>query len=161
MDCTKIFVEATGFRPTASEAFIPIKPTAIAAPKAARPTWKLPFICSSCSFPPAPAIEHGQAVDINPLTVRRHWCVCFVLAHQHREDSSQEHEDHGLNEAHNQFQEIERNRHQPPEAGNELRHCFQEILSRENVAVETEAKRNWPKQDRNNLKTAGREEHHD
>jgi hypothetical protein len=37
-------VEATGFRPTASEAFMPIRPTAMAAPRAARPTSRLPVI---------------------------------------------------------------------------------------------------------------------
>ena len=44
IDWTRIFVDATGLRPTASEAFAPIKPTPMAAPSAARPTCILPVI---------------------------------------------------------------------------------------------------------------------
>ena len=36
--CTRIGVAAPGFRPTASDAFMPMKPTPMAAPRAARPT---------------------------------------------------------------------------------------------------------------------------
>src|SRR5512136_1043781 len=42
IDWTKIFVAAPGLRPTASEAFMPMKPTPRAAPSAARPTCRLP-----------------------------------------------------------------------------------------------------------------------
>ena len=35
---TKIFVDAPGLRPTASEALTPINPTPTAAPNAAKPT---------------------------------------------------------------------------------------------------------------------------
>src|SRR6188768_944977 len=44
IDCTMIFVDAPGFRPTAMDAAVPIRPTLIAAPNAARATWILPVI---------------------------------------------------------------------------------------------------------------------
>src|SRR5580765_5470403 len=94
MDWTRIFVAAPGLRPTASEAFIPIKPTPTAAPSAAKPTCRLPVISANIgindiyllpffAFPAAPAIEHGQTAEIfnsmmglGPL---------FMLADQHGE----------------------------------------------------------------------------
>ena len=39
-------VAAPGFRPTASDAFMPMRPTAMAAPNAARPMWRLPIMCA-------------------------------------------------------------------------------------------------------------------
>src|SRR6185436_14307350 len=44
IDWTRILVDASGFRPTASEAFMPMIPTAIAAPIAAKPTCRFPFM---------------------------------------------------------------------------------------------------------------------
>ena len=40
------FVDALGLRPTASDALPPIRPTPMAAPRAARPTHKFPFMIS-------------------------------------------------------------------------------------------------------------------
>src|SRR3954453_16360997 len=42
IDCTSTFVDAPGLRPTALEADMPIIPTLMAAPKAAKPTWMFP-----------------------------------------------------------------------------------------------------------------------
>src|SRR4029077_1023102 len=116
MDWTRTFVEASGFRPTASEAFMPIKPTPMAAPSAARPTVKFPVISSILRFLATPAMEHGQAVKIFDSIV----CDCgpfFMLTNQQREDSRQQHEHQGLHQSHQQFQEIKWNRHQPAKAG--------------------------------------------
>src|SRR5947207_15878423 len=107
MDWTRIFVEAPGLRPTASEAFIPMKPTPIAAPSAANPTCRFPVIPSAnigisdiylpfFAFSAAPAIEHGQAVEI---LVMRGFVPFFVLTNQHREHGGQQHEHQRLNKA--------------------------------------------------------------
>src|SRR4051812_19607575 len=47
MDCTSTLVAAPGLRPTASEAFAPIRPTPRAAPSAANPTWRFPVNSAS------------------------------------------------------------------------------------------------------------------
>src|SRR5512144_1257739 len=100
MDWTRIFVAAPGLRPTASEAFMPMKPTPRAAPRAARPTCMLPvnsasigisdiFLIPFFLLPTAPAIEHGQTAEILSV-VRRFVLVLFlVLADQHGKDSGQ------------------------------------------------------------------------
>jgi hypothetical protein len=72
MDCTRIFGAAPGLRPTASEAFAPIIPTAMAAAKQATAMWRLPVtsasigmnisFLSACSA--VAAIEHGPAAEI-------------------------------------------------------------------------------------------------
>src|SRR5215831_5936812 len=101
MDWTRIFVEAPGLRPTASEAFMPIKPTPRAAPSAAKPTCRFPVICSVFPFSAAPAIEHGQVVGIHHSIVRG--CGCgsfFMLANQQGEDRGQKHEDQRLDQSH-------------------------------------------------------------
>src|SRR6267378_7538714 len=107
MDWTRIFVAAPGLRPTASEAFMPMKPTPIAAPSAANPTCRFPVIPSAnigisdiylpfFAFSAAPAIEHGQAVEI--LMMRR-FLSLGVLTNQHREYSGQQHEQERLDKA--------------------------------------------------------------
>src|SRR6185369_8490190 len=47
MACTRIFVAAPGLRPTASEAFMPMKPTPRAEPKQASPMCRFPVISAS------------------------------------------------------------------------------------------------------------------
>src|SRR5947207_297963 len=124
MDWTRIFVAAPGLRPTASDAFIPIKPTPSAAPRAASPTCMLPansaimgmtdIYLPFFGFCPAAAIEHGPAG-------RNRWlsqCAVsgvpsLVLADQHGEDCGQQHEDQRLHQAHEQFQKIKRDGQQP------------------------------------------------
>src|SRR6187200_1472960 len=88
IDWTSTFVDAPGLRPTASDAFIPIIPTAMAAPKAANATCKLPVIVSILS---------SGFYDR----------VLFVLTQQEREHRSQQHEHQRLNQPHEQLQKIE------------------------------------------------------
>src|SRR6185436_3061441 len=92
-----ILVDAPGFRPTALDAPMPINPTPIAAPSAARPTCRLPVI--AVSF----------------LCGRRSVRGLLVLADQEREDGGEQHEHHRLYESNEQFHEVERNRQQPSE----------------------------------------------
>src|SRR3954471_1697524 len=63
IDCTSTFVAAPGLRPTALEADMPIIPTLMAAPRAARPTWMFP----PSRFPivSAPAPVSNAIVDIS------------------------------------------------------------------------------------------------
>src|SRR6267143_5555410 len=91
MDWTRIFFAAPGLRPTASEAFMPLTPTPKAAPSAAKPTCTFPvssanigindiYIFLSLLFSAAPAIEHGQAVEILKTNGQR----LHALLHVHR-----------------------------------------------------------------------------
>src|SRR5215471_7090617 len=116
IDWTRIFVEAPGLRPTASEAFMPMKPTPTAAPSAASPTCMFPVISANIgindiyvfpffAFSTAPAIEHGQTIEI-VKSMGRSWRF-IMLADEHCEHSGQEHEHEGLNETNQQFHEIE------------------------------------------------------
>src|SRR5512135_1122788 len=129
IDWTRIFVDAPGLRPTASEAFMPMRPTAMAAPNAARPTWRLPIIAFLPAFP----------CEVRPSIVSGRLAFFLVLADQQREDGGQQHEDEGLDEAHQELHEVERDREQPAEAGDEPPHRLEHGLAGEDVAVETEA----------------------
>src|SRR5579859_4064278 len=95
IDCTRIGVAAPGLRPTASEAFMPMKPTPSAAPSAARPTVRFPLSSANIGViiyvpflllsPSAPAIEHGQTAEISFKSMVRLF-VALVMRHdQHRE----------------------------------------------------------------------------
>src|SRR5215469_6803289 len=99
MDWTRTFVEASGLRPTASEAFIPIKPTPMAAPSAARPTVKFPDIYLFVPFLTVRAVEHGRAAELcySNLRGRRPF---FTLANQQGEHGGQQHKHHGLDQPH-------------------------------------------------------------
>ena len=61
-----------------------------------------------------------------------------VGANQKREDSGQKHEDQRLHNANQQFHEIERNGNHGRQDGHELGHRLQHILTRKDIAVETE-----------------------
>src|ERR1039457_1990223 len=105
--CTRILVEAPGLRPTASEAFMPMNPTPMAAPSAARPT---------CRLPVTPAANIGINISsylsidqrlprLNTVkllkfikSVRRASRLLIVHAHQHREHCRQQHEHQGLHD---------------------------------------------------------------
>src|ERR1700742_1140400 len=104
IDWTRILVDASGLRPTASEARMPMMPTAMAAPNAASPTCKFPLMTE---FP----------FSLNCSCVRGVVPFRFVPANQQREDVGQQHEDEGLNHADQQLKEIEGNGQQPAEAG--------------------------------------------
>src|SRR6185369_5027733 len=81
-----------------------------------------------------------------------------MLTNQQGENGGEEHKNQGLDEAHEQLEKIERDRQQPPEAGDQFAHGLQHVLSRENVSIEAEAQRDRPEQDRNELQAAGGEE---
>src|SRR5215510_11640425 len=100
MAWTRTLVDASGFRPTASQAFQPIKPTARAAPNAARPTCKLPFMdLFLLSRRPR---EHGRPTKVIS-TLRGLWALRLLLAKQQREDSGQQHKDQRLNDTYKQL----------------------------------------------------------
>src|SRR5215469_14605471 len=104
MDWTRTFVEASGFRPTASEAFMPIKPTPSAAPSAARPTVKLPVISLLfLSLQLLPFARSSRNLSFDRARSRRF----FLLTNQQRKHRCQQHEHQRLNQAHQEFQEIE------------------------------------------------------
>src|SRR5215831_1601474 len=108
---TMTLPNAPGLRPTASEAFMPTRPTPIADPRPHNPTDRLPptrlFAASapasasigvnilflSSFFSATPAVDHGQAAEISMVFLRVFFPVLFlVLAHQRREHGRQQHE---------------------------------------------------------------------
>src|ERR1035441_3617839 len=167
--CTRIFVAAPGLRPTASEAFIPMNPTPMAAPSAAKPTCRLPVtpsaniginIFSYLSI--AQRLPRVNTVKPLKLTKSVGASGLFVVhAHQHGEHRCQQHEHQGLHNPHQQFHEVKRHGHQPAEPGDQAPHRFQHVLSGKDIAIETEAQGNGPEQDRQNLKEPDQEEHDD
>src|SRR5262249_53349697 len=101
---TMTLPNAPGLRPTASEAFMPTRPTPIADPRPHKPTDTLPatrfppasasigvniLIFLSSFFSAAPAVDHGQAAEIFKLMVtflRGFFAVLFFgRAHQRGE----------------------------------------------------------------------------
>src|SRR6266536_3872370 len=148
MDCTRIFVEAPGLRPTASEALAPINPTPMAAPSAASPTWTLPVIpsasignnigCPFVWFSAFPASELGQAAEILHSMVGR-FAPFLMRADQQRKHASQEHEHQSLNEPDQQLKKVERDRNEPTQPGHQSAHRFQHVFTGKNVAVESKA----------------------
>src|SRR5450432_3621871 len=85
----------------------------------------------------------------------------FVLRDEEREDRGQEHEDKRLDEADQQFQKIKRNWDQPRERWHDVAHRFQHGFASVNVAEESEAKRDRPEQDGNDLQPTDDEKDHD
>src|SRR5215207_7333626 len=87
--CTMILFDAPGLRPTAAEAWPPIRPTAIAAPRAASPTCMLPVIGIVLSG----SRRHRHAVRTRqPSAVGCPGPRFLVLADEQREDCRQQHE---------------------------------------------------------------------
>ena len=132
---------------------LPINPTPMAAPSAARPTCKLAGhrVCPFSS-------EHQLVRRRQPARMRR---LFVVLTDQQREDGGQQHEDQRLHQPDQQLHEIERNRQQPAQARNHRGHRLEHVLAGEDVAVEPEAQRDRPEEDRHDLEAAGSEEHDD
>src|SRR4030095_11063799 len=123
MDWTRTLVDEPGLRPTTSAAFMPIIPTAIAAPIAAIPTCKFPFmIYLSFLSRRTPRFEHDYTGANHHSIVRGRRPLCLMLANQQREDSSQQCEDQGLDHTHQQLQKIEWNRYQPAKTRNQSGH---------------------------------------
>src|SRR5258705_3231617 len=158
IDWTSTFVDASGLRPTASAALIPIMPTAIAAPNAARPTVKFPFI--SIVLSERTTIQSRQAALIIVLFVCRLRLLTFGLANQKCEHRSQQHEDQRLDHTNKQLQKIERYRQQPAQAWYQIGHRVQHVLAGECIAVETETQGDWAEQNRNDLQAPNGEEHY-
>src|SRR6516164_9759568 len=78
IDCTRILVDAPGLRPTAVEAAMPIKPTPMAAPAAASPTWMLPLRrLPPGRLPPSSGVVISANIDIYPSPFR----FLAVLSH--------------------------------------------------------------------------------
>src|SRR5215813_1610230 len=109
---------------------MPIRPTLIAAPNAAKPTCKFPviYLTSGCA--------HLQSqAEINYfLSVRGYLSFRLMLANQHGKNGGEQHEHQGLNNSHDQLEKVKRNRYQPSEPRDKLGHCFQQIFPGENVA---------------------------
>src|SRR5256885_15333688 len=106
-DWTKTLVEAPGLRPTASAPFIPMKPTPIAAPSAARPTCRLPLISANIGVnivflsllsQRLPRLNTVKPPKFHNLLMRP-FVSFFMLANQQRENGRQEHEHERLNQA--------------------------------------------------------------
>src|SRR5579863_2320524 len=117
IDWTRIFVEATGLRPTASEAAMPIRPTLMAAPRAAKPTCKFPLILFSFLFSPAIMRTRLPRGSVYSSNVCSHRSLILMPAHKHREYCRQQCEHEGLYQAHHQFEKIEGDWYQPAEPG--------------------------------------------
>ena len=63
-------------------------------------------------------------------------CLAVMLADQHCEDRSEQHEDQRLYEPHQHFHELKRNGNQPAETRDEKGHRFQQVFARIDVPVE-------------------------
>src|SRR3981189_1738936 len=104
IDWTMIDVAAPGLRPTASDAFMPMMPTAMAAPRAARAMWRLPVI-TLLVLPWWPALLTGtREPERRRLLVRDRGFSLVMLADQQREHGGQQHEHQRLNQADQQFE---------------------------------------------------------
>src|SRR6516162_6484558 len=154
IDCTIIFVDALGLRPTAIEAPSPIRPTPTAAPKAARPTCMFPVIVLSLLIRlHYTAGSHFQIIEIH-LSIVPSSGFFLPVAHQKCKNRCQQHEDHRLHESHQQLEEVKRNWQQPAKTGNQIRHGVQHVLSGKDVAVETKGQGDRSNQYRDDLQTA-------
>src|SRR5213592_3304274 len=111
IDWTRTLVDEPGFRPTTSAAFMPIIPTAIAAPIAAIPTVKFPFMVY-LSFLSRRLSRFSTVAEAHHYysMVRGRRSLCLMLANQQREHSSQQREDQRLDQTHQQLHEIKWNR---------------------------------------------------
>ena len=121
----------------------------MAAPSAARPTCKLPVIRCPSQLP-------SQSTF-----VRTPRCLFVMLADQQREHRRQQHEHQRLNQTR---PAIPGNRTESAPASRcrgTARHRLEHRFAGEDVAVEPEAQRDRPEQDRDDLQAAGREEHDD
>src|ERR1041385_1828423 len=176
---TMTLPNAPGLRPTASEAFMPTRPTPIAEPRPHNPTERLPATDASASigvnmfflssfFSTAPAVDHGQAAEISKSMVMFLAVLFFMRANQGRKHRRQEHEHKGLNQADEDFQEIKWHGQQRAENGprpgrvvDHIGHGFQQIFAGENVSVETETQRDRAERDGNQFEKTHQKENDD
>src|SRR5215813_9210273 len=124
IDWTRTLVDASGLRPTASDALMPIRPTAMAAPRAAKPTCKFPLIVIF-PFSATPAFLLSQPPNVISSFVRGRCLLGLVLANQQREDGRQQHEDQSLDQANEQLQKIKGDWQQPAQVWYQIGHGFQ------------------------------------
>src|SRR5215475_3517132 len=103
IDWTRIFVEAPGLRPTAPEAVMPIKPTARAAPSAAKPTCMLPIISFILPFPAATAVEYVRAAK-KFLLARGPTSFSPMLTNQKKKTRKKHNKPHPLHQPKNKSQ---------------------------------------------------------
>src|SRR5580658_4303464 len=165
IDWTRIWVDAPGLQPTASEGFLPMNPTPSPEPRAARPTVGLPdstanigAIISFSSLFVGFLGPRGLAT-VGPKNLMGIGAVALVvLADQQCEDGGQQHEYHRLHNAGQQLHEVEGNRNhdcadgpEPRRVFNQFRHRFHHVFSREYISVKTEAQRDGTKENRKNL----------
>src|SRR5579864_6155924 len=140
MDWTRIFVAAPGLRPTASEAFMPMRPTPKAAPSAAKPTCMFPVNSANIGINDIyisflsvarrlPRLNTDKSAKFSRSVMSRLWAF-LVLANQHGEDGGEQHEDQGLYETNQQFHEVKGDWQQPTEMGHQLGHGFEHIFAR-------------------------------
>src|SRR5215472_17682011 len=151
MDWTRIFVAAPGLRPTASEAFMPMKPTPRAPPNAASPTCMFPVSSANIGINDIYAFLSLLSRRLPRLNTVKPPKFCklmggggrfvpfFVCAFQHHEYRGQEHEDQRLNEPNQEFHKIKGYWQQPAEARHQGGHRFEHIFACEYIAVKPEA----------------------
>src|SRR4029077_505764 len=159
IDWTITCVAEPGFRPTASADFAPIQPTARAAPRAAIPTCRLPVMFLSRPLSGLLA-RSPNAVSVLDSSVRCSRFFLVMLANQQREDGGQQGDHQRLHETDQQLEKVKGDLHEPADAVNP-RHGLQHGLPGKDVAVKTKTERDGAEQDRDDLQTAGGEEHDD
>src|SRR6266403_2842817 len=158
IDWTITGVADPGFRPTASAALAPIKPTARAAPRAAIPTCRLPLMCLSRPFLVAQPCRDGSGQSFLDSIVPGRPPFLVMLTDQQREDGGQQREHQRLHQTNQQFQKVKGNLYERADVGN-AGHRVQHRFPGEDVAVETKTERDRPEQDRDDFQATGGEEH--
>src|SRR4249920_3753460 len=106
IDWTRIGVAAPGLRPTASDAFMPMMPTAMAAPNAANAMCRLPVMFSCPSFRGSSRSRPGVDPPSLISSVVRGGSFFVMLANEQREHGGQQHEHQRLDHADQQLQKI-------------------------------------------------------
>src|ERR1051326_124288 len=176
MACTRIFCDAPGFRTTASEAFMPMKPTPIAAPSAANPTCRLPVISANTGIRDiyvylsllSQRLPRLNTVKPPKFSMVGSFVPFLVLANQHGENRRQQHEHERLNDSYEQFHEIKRHRNdharerfRPRRLFYQIGHRFQHVFAGENISIKPKAEGNRTKENRKHLQKTNRKEDDD
>src|SRR4029077_5908467 len=84
-----------------------------------------------------------------------------MLRNQERENIDQKHKDQGLDEPHQDFQKVKRNRKQPGQIWDHVRHHVENTFARVNVSKQTKAERNRPKKNPDDFQPTDQEEDDD
>src|SRR5262245_61685398 len=155
------FPNAPGLRPTASEAFIPTRPTPMAEPRPHKPTWILPLISANIgvtiTFPFFCFVVAQRLPRLNMVQPLKFFRSVLLLmrAYQRCEHRRKQHEHKGLNQTDENFQKVKRHRQEDREHSlgprgmlNRPRQRLQQVFTGKNVSVEPEAQRDRPKPNR-------------